>query len=180
MFHATFVARAKACIIDHFILCLPVGFVSALFVDSIIGFFGFHIDYSGGMSIIVPLMSMVYSAVPVIGILDAYNNLLGSHTSQAAMFAQSLTIIISIILIEASINTVQESFSNKLTIGKGLMRIRVVRYDGSECPIFIKFLRNIFRSLNKFIFFIPAISIIFTAKKQTLYDLLLKTISVKC
>lgn len=178
MFPASFGARAKAYLIDHFVLCLPVGFLSAILATNLIGLFGFHINYEGGMSIIVPFMAMVYSAIPVLGILDTILNFSGSHTLHAAMFAQSLSIIISIVLIEAFINTLQELFGDKLTFGKCQMKIGVLRTNGDRCSVLIKFLRNIFRSLNKFIFFIPTISMIFTTKKQTLYDLLLRTVTV--
>lgn len=101
MIFANFEARAKAYVIDHFVLFIPVGFVAAIFSQNIIDTLGLNIDYSGGMGILVPLVAMVYSAVPILGLLDTLNNLVGSHTLHVAMFAQSLSIIISIILIEA-------------------------------------------------------------------------------
>lgn len=72
-----------------------------------------------------------------------------------------------------------EASSAKATPGKYLMKLKVLREDGGQLTMKQAILRYLASWLSGIILFIGYIMGAFTEKKQTLHDILLKTVVVK-
>ncbi|GHU56135.1 hypothetical protein FACS1894132_13200 [Clostridia bacterium] len=70
-------------------------------------------------------------------------------------------------------------FLFKRTIGEILQKIIVISSVNKELPIFSFLVRSILKVLSKYMLFIPFIFALFTKKKQTLYDIICKSVVIE-
>ena len=67
----------------------------------------------------------------------------------------------------------------KATLGKKLMRIKVVNTDGQSIEIGAAFMRSLLKFVSVFFWLIPWLFAIFTKKKQAIHDLMTYSIVIK-
>ena len=65
------------------------------------------------------------------------------------------------------------------TVGKYLMKIKVINSDGTSLGIFRAFFRSFLKFASGYFFFLPWLIAIFTDKKQATHDLLVSSITIK-
>ena len=84
-------------------------------------------------------------------------------------------IILTIVIVETVILSTVEIYTNGVTLGRNIMGIKVVNDDNNDGIVIKLILRNIVKSLGKYLFYIPFISLLFSKENKTMYDSLLKT-----
>jgi uncharacterized RDD family membrane protein YckC len=135
-------------------------------------------DYIGfGKRLLAYLVDMILFMI-VIAVINTVITLLMISTSdnpQASL--ESYTKVMSILIPLAFLMyfALMESSSKQGTLGKMLMKIKVINAEGERLGKKDAFIRNIARYLSGIILGLGYIMIMFTKEKQSLHDKLAKT-----
>lgn len=80
--------------------------------------------------------------------------------------------------IEVLYFTLSETLFNGYSIGRRVVKTRIVNESGEKQGFFSILLRNCAKVISRYFLCIPLLAILFTPKKQSLYDLATKTLTV--
>jgi uncharacterized RDD family membrane protein YckC len=127
--------------------------------------------------IIVIIVSLVlfFLIVKPLGIFDLENYQFGENIVKGAfdivMVLGVLFLIFPLCLLVGFLyDCLMISFSNQATIGKKLMKLKVVKIDGASLTGFEVFTRTIAKFVTGFIFIFLWLICLFTDQNQTLHD----------
>lgn len=163
--------RLIASIIDH----ISVSFIAAIIVSFIIANF---VDGTQAETGAIPFLIMMTCFFPsctsgyllywiIIAIFE--NNF--SHMGE--IFPYIATILI-IIIVQTIVLSIIEIFTNGLTFGRNISKIKVVS-DNGKYTLGKALIRNFLKSSSKYIFYIPFIFLIFNKTNKAFYDKIIKT-----
>lgn len=85
-----------------------------------------------------------------------------------------ISVILTIIIIQTIVLSIAEISTNGSTIGRSGFKIKVIS-DNGKYTIGKALTRNFVKSVGKYIFYIPFISLLFNKTNKAFYDKLLKT-----
>lgn len=83
-------------------------------------------------------------------------------------------IILIIIMVQIIVLSIVEMYTNGSTIGRRSFKIKVIS-DNGKYTIGKALTRNFVKSIGKYIFYIPFISLLFNKTNKAFYDKLIKT-----
>lgn len=163
--------RLIANIIDNILVSLITVIPVCLIIGSVID------NTQGGIGSI-PFLVMIASFLPtctsgyllfwiIIAIFEG--NL--SHIGEIGPY---ISVILTIIVIQTIVLSLVEISTNGSTIGRISFKIKVTSDDG-KYTIGKALTRNFIKSIGKYIFYIPFISLIFNKTNKAFYDKLLQT-----
>lgn len=163
--------RLIANIIDHIIVSLITGIIVCIIVGSIID------NTQGGVGAI-PFFIIIACFLPSCTsgylsfwiIIAAFEDNL-SHIGEISPY---ISVILAIIIIQTIVFSIVEISTNGLTIGRRRFKIKVIS-DSGKYTIGKALTRNLVKSIGKYIFYIPFISLLFNKANKAFYDRLLKT-----
>lgn len=84
-----------------------------------------------------------------------------------------------IVIVETCLLLLMELIGKSNAIGKNMCNIKVTTSNDTDYTIGKRVCRALLKSISRNLMFIPCISILFTMKRQSIYDILLKTIVIK-
>lgn len=127
--------------------------------------------------IIVIVLSLVifFLIVKPLGIFDLENYQFGENIVKGAfdivMVLSVLFLILPLCLLVGFLyDFLMISFSNQSTIGKKLMKLKVVKTDGTPLTLFAILTRTVAKFVTGFIFILLWLICLFTDQNQTLHD----------
>lgn len=164
--------RLVANIIDH----ISVSFITVIIVCIIIG--NIIGDTQGGGAGAIPFLIMIACFFPsctsgyllfwiIIAIFE-------DNLSNVGELGPYISVILTIVIVQTIILSIIEIATNGLTIGRMSLKIKVIS-DNGKYTIGKALCRNFIKSIGKYIFYIPFISLLFNKNNKAFYDKILKT-----
>lgn len=163
--------RLIANMIDHILVSLSTVIIVCLIVGSIID------NTQGGIGAL-PFLIIIACLFPIctsgyllfwIIIATFEDNL--RHIGGISPY---ISVILTIIIIQTILLSIVEISNNGSTSGRRMFKIKVVS-DNGKYTIGKALTRNFVKSIGKYIFYIPFISLLFNKTNKAFYDKLLKT-----
>ncbi len=158
MMYPSFYKRLIAYLIDYFIISIPLVIFTSIIAVS------FFNKESESLSGVYPFMVIYLTYFP-----HHFFVYLIEHFSISNIVA-TLQILIILNILEATIFTFIEKYMHIQTIGKRVVKIRILGGDSLSKL----YARNFLRGISKYVL-IPYLSIFFVKDRQTLYDIFLNT-----
>ena len=164
--------RLVANIIDH----ISVSFITVIIMCFIIGSIIMNTQDSGAGAI--PFLIMISCFFPICTssyllfwiIIAIFEN----KIMNIGEIIPYISVILTIVIVETIILSIFEIVTNGLTIGRKSLKIKVIS-DNGKYTILIALCRNFIKSIGKYIFYIPFISLIFNKNNKAFYDNILRT-----
>lgn len=163
--------RLIANIIDHILVSLITVIIVCLMIGSIID------NTQGGLGAI-PFLVMIACFFPSCTsgyllfwiIVAAFED----NLSYIGEIGPYISVILTIIVIQTIVLSIVEISTNGSTIGRISFKIKVIS-DNGKYTIGKALIRNFIKSIGKYIFYMPFISLLFNKTNKALYDKLLQT-----
>lgn len=165
MKYANLDERIMAYLIDYLVIIMPLFIGTSYIIGT---YFREYIDIQE-----YPFILIILLVFPIY----MYGHLL----MYPSIFYIKIVIVsgIVIILLETSLLILMEFIAKGNTIGKNIYKIKVTTSDHESYTIGKRVCRALLKSVSRNLMFIPCISVLFTMKRQSIYDILLKTIVIK-
>lgn len=165
MKYASVVDRFLAYLMDYLIIIIPL-FIGVSFI--MITYFK---EYTDGQAYPFILLILLVFPVYMFGYLFMYQT-----TDNIKIIFLS---VIVIFIVESCLLILMELMGGGCTTGENKYKIKVTMSDNTKYTIGRRVCRALLKSISRNIIFIPCISIIFTIRRQSVYDILLRTIVIK-
>ena len=100
--------------------------------------------------------------------------IIASFEDNLSQITPYIGIILIIIMVQTIVLSIVEMYTNGSTIGRRSFKIKVIS-DNGKYTIGKALTRNFVKSIGKYIFYIPFISLLFNKTNKAFYDKLIKT-----
>lgn len=165
MKYASIVDRFIAYLMDYLIIIIPL-FIGVSFI--MVTYFK---QYTDGQ--VYPFILLILLVFPIYMFVYLF---MYPTTGNIKLIVLSVLVIV---IVETCLLVFMELMRTGCTIGENKCKIKVVMSNNTNYTIGRKILRALSKSISRNIIFIPCISILFTRRRQSIYDLLLRTIVIK-